>query len=778
MSKKFGVGLAVVCAAFSSFSFSQTERGAALDFQNRKIDFRVYSENATCIDLLLFSAGDTQPFLTRSMSKNSSHVWAAEASEQDLEDAGWKELSVSELTRRPLQYQYRASGPNAALDVDAQGNRFNPNKGLFDPYSYQLSQDPLHANQTDESIYRTGPADRVKNSVGLAPRTVVIPEFPVPKVAGPTRPFRDEVIYELHVRGMTASAPHISADKQGTFSGLVEMIPYLKQLGVTAVELMPVFEFQDEANSSSSTVATNYWGYDPLTFFGLNSRFATEASRRTPGGALREFAAMIDEFHRHGLKVYLDVVYNHTAEGGAGPTGKESTLYSWRGLDNSTYYQIGSDPCRFQDNTGCGANFNVAHPEAREQVLNSLKFFRSLNVDGFRLDLASVVGNTSAKGNHFHFDKMAPQGLPNRILKELPARPDNGGEGIDAIAEPWGLGPGTYQVGQFPYHPKEQRGWGQWNDVFRRTLRSAENKWGISSPTPGDMASALSGSAPVFQPNKQGPGQSINYVVSHDGFTLRDLVTYNVKNNSQPFPYGPTDGGDDHNLSWDHVTQGLTAQEIEAQREKAMRNFMTLLLVARGGVPMFQAGDELGKTLLGNNNPYRIDAPSNWFPWKNLGGKSVTYPFFHVVRKLIAFRKQHPSLRPSQYADGLDHNANGLRDLSWYQANGRSAEDRDLEPGEPSYMSDAWKGFLAFRVDASEAGETDRSLFVAYNWNPNSTELRLPNPAPGKRWYWFGDTSEQYAPIGNFVEPGNEKLVANHGSYKMAGRSLAIFVER
>jgi isoamylase len=767
--------------------------GATVDAHQHAIQFRVYSKHATALEVMLFSDATSQPILSRALKPDAhTHIWSGHVTFTDLAKAGF---TVDPKKLHFPFYSYRAWGPNwpqgstVGLDFDSHGNRFNPNKSLIDPYALEISHDPRTQPADSEDVFMTG-NHRDLSSIKRSPKGLILP-FPKGATSPrPERPAKDEVIYEMHVRGFSMLAPGVPQADRGTFRGVVHLIPYLQELGVTAIELLPVFEFSDDANQEQSTDGNNYWGYDPMSFFAPNRRFASPPNAMRPGGAIDEFTEMAEALHAADIKLYLDVVYNHTAEGGSRDHGKKSKLLSWRGLDNRTYYQVGPDGGGFQDNTGCGANVNTANSVVRDQVLDSQKYWHHLGVDGFRYDLASVLGNTRTSGYDFHFDKMDSQNIFNRAIRELPARPEHGGPGVDLFAEPWGVGPGTYQLGHFPHHHSHKAGMAEWNGAFRDTLKRAENKWGISSPTPGEMAARLSGSADLFSTGMKGPTASVNYVVSHDGPTLKDLVSFNERNNHQGYPYGPTDGGDEDSMFWDHAEDGDSPEVTEQRQRQAARNLMALTMLAYGGIPLFYSGDEVLRTQNANNNAYKIDSAGTWFPWpqENTFEASMEAvrdnPFFQFTKNLIGFRRHYRSLRPERFAKGVDTNHNGLRDLSWYQANGKSAVDADLPDREKGYMADAWNGFLAMRIDAEEHGDAGvRSIYVAYNWSHRNLRLHLPAPAPGKQWHWQGDTHRSFEKSGNFMPTGKSKtlhdvLASDRKTYPMHARTVAVFVER
>ncbi len=368
---------------------------------------------------------------------------------------------------------------------------------------------------------------------------------------------------------------------------------------MTAVEFLPLQETQNDTNDvdPTGTAGDNYWGYMTVGYFAPDRRYAAD---RSPGGPTREFKEMVKAYHDAGLKVFVDVVYNHTAEGGPWSASDKNTynLFSWRGLDNPTYYSLTGDRQSPWDNTGVGGNYNTANPVAQNLIVDSLAYWKdTLGVDGFRFDLASVLGNTCQHGC-FSYSRTDPGTALNRLAAEMPARPATGGSGVDWIAEPWAIGAGTYQVGNFP------AGWSEWNGIYRDTLRRDQNELGVAAVTPGELATRFAGSSDLYGDDGRRPAASVDFMVAHDGFTLKDLYSCNGKNNGQAWPYGPSDGGSDGNDSWD---QGGDAG---AQR-KAARNGTALLMLS-AGIPMITGGDEYLRSLRCNNNPYNLDSPANW----------------------------------------------------------------------------------------------------------------------------------------------------------------------
>jgi glycogen operon protein len=607
MPLRIAIFVSLVCTQTSAAAINSMNLGAKYDSTGAKITFRVYSSRATRIEVYLYKTpfGD-QDAVRYTLTKDASNVWSTTVSVSTLR--------TSYGITGTVYYGYRAWGPNWPYssgwtkgsgtgfisDVDSSGNRFNPNKLLLDPYAVEMSHDPMMPSMTDGSLYATGVANRHRDSGAAAPKGLVLAADTSSFGTKPTRALKDDIIYEVHVRGLTKNDPSVAAALQGTYRGAASKAAALASLGVTTIELLPVQETQNDTNDvdPNGAIGDNYWGYQTLNYFAPDRRYSSDQS---PGGPTREFKAMVKAFHDAQIKVFVDVVYNHTGEGGPWKNTDGLTvynLYSFRGLDNPTYYELTNDQQYPYDNTGVGGNYNTHNPIAQNLIVDSLAYWRdTLGVDGFRFDLASVLGNTCEIGC-FNFDKMDPSNALNRIVRELPTRPARGGTGVDLIAEPWAIGGNSYQVGGFP------SGWSEWNGIFRDHLRQAQNKLGVVSVTIGELATRFAGSSDLYQTNGRKPWNSINFMVAHDGFTLRDLYLYNVKNNNQPWPYGPSSGGEDNNNSWD---QGGIAQE---QRKAARTGFALLMLSA--GTPMMTGGDEFLRTLQGNNNPYNVDSIANW----------------------------------------------------------------------------------------------------------------------------------------------------------------------
>jgi glycogen operon protein len=738
---------------FDSPTASSSGLGAALSNDGSTARFRVKSNAATRIEVYLYAnaSGDDE-VAHHELARDTSGVWSVELPTTGLPDV--------------IYYGYRAWGPNWPFDptwtrgssagfvsdVDASGNRFNPNKLLLDPYAIEMSHDPINPGQLDGSVFASGPQNRAKDSGRVAPKAILMQANHDGVGTRPSRPLKDEVIYEVHARGLTMNDLAIAAELRGTYAGAAQEAAYLKSIGVTAVEFLPAQETQNDQNDiAMSTNGANYWGYMTLAYFAPDRRYAHD---RTPGGPTREFKAMVHAFHDQGIKVYLDVVYNHTGEGGLWDnTGDTANVLSFRGLDNATYYELTADNRFSWDNTGVGGNFNTANDTARDLIIDSLSYWHgAMGVDGFRFDLGVVLGN-SCQNNCWNFDKLDPKNALNRAVNELPVRPEGGGIGVDLIAEPWALGAGTYQLGNFP------SGWAEWNGQYRDTLRKAQNRLGVAAVTPGALATRIAGSSDLYQDDGRKPWHSINFLVAHDGFTLRDLYVYNQRNNNQPWPYGPSDGGEPNNNSWD---QG---GDPAAQRQAARTGLAMLMLSA--GVPMLTGGDEMYRTQYGNNNAYNLDSPKNWLDFST---QQSFASFTAFARRMITFRDNHPALRPAQFFSGSDHNGDGVKDITWYRDNGNEADG--------TYMNDPSMHFLAYRLDGGEVqGESTASIYVAYNGWSGATTVTLPPPRAGKSWYRVADTAAWMESQGNAVDPGQEAVMAG-ATYDLAPRSLLLLFEQ
>jgi isoamylase len=738
--------------------------GAKYDSSQANITFNVYSSRATRLEVWIYKTpSGAQQVARYVLTRNAtSNVWSSIVSVSTLRN--------SYGVTGTVYYGYRAWGPNWPYvntwtkgsgsgfisDVDAAGNRFNPNKLLIDPYALEISQDPVTATCKDGTIYASGATHRNKDSGACASKGIVLAPDTSSIGSKPLRALKDDVIYEVHLRGLTMSDPGVPAALRGTYAGAALKAAYLATLGITAVEFLPVQETQNDSNDvdPNSDAGDNYWGYMTLNYFAPDRRYASDKSA---GGPSREWKAMVKAFHDAGIKVFIDVVYNHTGEGGAWGGTDGLTVYnvqSFRGLDNPTYYSLTSDYQHSWDNTGVGGNYNTRNVSAQNLIVDSLAHWRdTLGVDGFRFDLASVLGNTCQHGC-YNFDKMDNGNALNRIVNELPPRPAAGGSGIDLIAEPWAIGGNSYQVGGFP------SGWAEWNGKFRDDLRKKQNKLGVETVTTGLLATRFAGSSDLYGDDGRNPWHSINLMVAHDGFTLADLYAYNAKQNNQSWPYGPSDGGEDNNISWD---QGGVGSE---QRKAARTGIAFMLLSA--GVPMITGGDEFLRTQFGNNNVYNLDSPANWLSW-SLDATDLNHQTY--TRRLIAFRKSHVALRPANFYSSVDNNGNVMEQLRWFKPDGSQAD--------AGYFNNVSNHAIAWRIDGSEFGDSTSAIYIAYNGWLGDVNFTLPWPGTGKHWYRVTDTASWNEGPDTVANPGAEALIGDEGaSYGVQGRSLLLLVAK
>jgi isoamylase len=737
--------------------------GAKYDSTNSNITFRVYSSRATRIELWLYkySTGYQESAKYVMVKDSTTNVWSKTVSVSTL--------SYSYGITGTVYYGYRAWGPNWPYDstwkkgtatgfikdVDGNGNRFNPNKLLIDPYALEISHDPITPSQSDSTIYASGPLYRNIDDGSRVPKGIVLKSDSVSTGIKPTRGLKDDIIYEVHLRGLTKNDGGIDPAYRGTYKGAALKAAYLASLGITAVEFLPVQETQNDANDldPNSADGDNYWGYMTLNYFAPDRRYSYD---KTPGGPTREFKAMVKVFHDAGIKVFIDVVYNHTGEGYAWSSSDPNTynVISWRGLDNPTYYSLTSDMQGSWDNTGVGGNYNTYNPVAQDLIIDSLVYWKDrLGVDGFRFDVAPVLGNTCEHGC-FNYDRLNTNTALNRIVREIPPRPAGGGSGVDLIAEPWAIGGNSYQVGNFP------TGWSEWNGIFRDTFRKDQNKMGYDAVTPGQLAARFAGSSDLYQDDGRRPWNSINFITVHDGFTLKDLYSYNSKNNNQLWPYGPSDGGADDNSSWD---QNGIAQD---QRKAARNGFAFLMLSA--GTPLINGGDEYLRSLQGNNNPYNLDSSANWlnFVWDYDQNIFKTFS-----SRLIAFRKAHPALRPVNFYSGSDTNGNIMEQMRWFKPDGNVPDG--------SYFDNSNNHAIAYRIDGSEFGDPNSAIYVAYNgWSADVT-FTLPWPGYGKTWYRVMDTSNWNEGSNTVAVPGSEAFIGGeYTNYTLKGRATLLLIAK
>jgi isoamylase len=626
---------------------------------------------------------------------------------------------------RPGQlYAYRVDGPYEP----SEGHRFNFNKLLLDPFATAISRLPpwdfASARGYDPSAPEQDLALSTLDNSKSMPKCVFTQEpFQWHEDRPPRHPWPKIVIYETHVRGFTVH-PNSGVGHPGTYRGLMEKIPYLKELGVTAVELMPVHEFNETSvtrrNPRTNQPLVNYWGYDPVAFF------APKASYSSSGGLGQqklEFKEMIRSFHEAGIEVILDVVFNHTAEGNEqGPT------LCFRGIDNAIFYMLADDKRSYRDYTGTGNTINANHPVVRDHILAALRYWVvEMHVDGFRFDLAAVLGR-GRSGNLLSNPPLLGRIAEDPILRD-----------VRIIAEAWDAA-GAYEVGSF-----SERRWAEWNGRYRDDVRRF---WRGDDGMLGLFASRICGSADIYAKSGKGPESSINFATCHDGFTLNDLVSYRTKHNEANGENNHD--GTDANFSENCGAEGETADAgIEAQRKRQIKNFLLTLLISRG-VPMLLGGDEFRRTQGGNNNAYCQDNETSWHDWSCLDRHQEIFRF---TRGMIAFRRAHPILSKEQFYTDAE--------IQWFGPQG----------GIPNWAEPKEKqGACLIREDEQSA------LCLMFNAGADAVDFSLPPASPGARWHLAADTSRE-APQDLFAA-GEEPLWKDPQTYRLSPRSSAILLAR
>ncbi|MCX7805835.1 MAG: glycogen debranching protein GlgX [Planctomycetota bacterium] len=689
------------------------------------VNFAVFSQHATSVSVVLFKGDGEKPFAEISLDpvlNRTGHVW---------------HILVAGLPG-DVSYNFRVDGP---MSISDDIHRFNPHRLLLDPYARALTGcetwGTVGRGCPRESGGGSGRRSVRERDVWPERRCLIVPDFAYDwgDDASPRVPMHDMIVYELHVRGFTMH-PSSGVKHPGTYRGLIEKIPYLKALGVNVVELMPVAEFNENenvrVNPRTGEVLKNFWGYSPVAFFSPKASYATDAKG---GRHVDEFRDMVRAFHAAGIEVVLDVVFNHTAEGDErGPT------ISFRGLDNSVYYILGPKG-EYLNFTGCGNTLNCNHPVLRKLIQDCLHYWvTEMRVDGFRFDLASVMGRSST----------------GEVLADPPVIRRMAEDPVLAhakfIAEAWDAA-GLYQVGYFPGHRRFSEWNGKFRDDVRRFMRGDE---GLVRA----FAARLCGSPDLYAEGGRRPHHSVNFVTSHDGFTLNDLVSYSRKHNEE----NGEDNRDglDENFSCNWGVEGETDDpEILRLRRRMIRNFMAVLMLSQG-VPMFVAGDEFGRTQRGNNNAYCQDNEISWVDW-SLAEKNAD--LLRFTRNMIALRKRCAVLRYQRFH--RDRNIPGVLDeIRWHGVRARQPDWSDHSHS------------IAFELPANPSNGPgfDIGLYAAINayWEPLVFEL--PPPGDGRRWHLFADTFRD--PPEDICEPGREKPLPDQTAIAVGPRSVAILLSR
>jgi glycogen operon protein len=679
------------------------------------VNFALFSEHATAVELCLFDDRDERVEIARiRLEERDDQVWHCYLPQ----------------ARPGLRYGYRVHGPYEP----AAGHRFNPAKLLLDPYARAIERTLVW----DDALfgYRVGgddadlhPDDR--DSADYMPKCIVIDSaFSWGRDEPPRHPRHQSVIYEVHVKGFTMRHPDVPENLRGTYAGLATpaVVDYLHRLGVTAVELLPCHQFVAERQLVERGL-TNYWGYNSIGFFAPDVRYAATGGR---GGQVAEFKTLVKTLHEASIEVILDVVYNHTAEGTElGPT------LSFRGIDNCAYYRV-ADGRHYMDYTGCGNSLDMTHPRTLQLIMDSLRYWvLEMHVDGFRFDLASTLArelhDVDRLGAFFDIIHQDP------VLSE-----------VKLIAEPWDLGEGGYQVGNFP--PL----WSEWNGKYRDCVR---DYWRGADATLAEFGYRLTGSSDLYASEGRRPSASINFLTAHDGFTLRDLVSYNEKHNEANGEENRD--GESHNRSWNCGVEGPTDdREVLALRRRQTRNFLATLMLSQG-VPMLLGGDELGRTQQGNNNAYCQDDELSWFDWD-----TANVELYEFTRRLIRLRRDHPVFRRRRWFQGRPIRGSGERDLVWFKPDGDDMSEEDWANGFAKSLALFLNGEGIAHAGPRGERVRDDSFYLICNAHWEPIEFTLPGAPLAERWQVVLDTERPFPEDGAVLDGG--------APCRATGRSLVL----
>jgi glycogen operon protein len=680
-------------------------------------NFSLFSENAEKVELCLFDEHDRESRFE--LTERTAFNWHGY-----LPGVG------------PGQrYGYRVHGPWAPED----GHRFNPCKLLIDPYAKSI-EGPILWNRGNALPYVPGGEDADlerddEDDAEAIPKSIVIDEsFHWEGDRPPGRPWNETLIYEVHTKGFTKLMEGVREELRGTYAGLASepVLEYLSSLGITAVELLPIHHIADEMHLVEKGL-TNYWGYSSIGYLAPHALYAATGRR---GEQVKEFKGMVKALHRAGIEVILDVVYNHTAEGNhLGP------MLAFKGIDNLSYYRhVPGSPRFYMDYTGTGNSLNPVHPSVLRLIMDSLRYFViECHVDGFRFDLASAlarefheVDRLSAFFDIIHQDPILSQ--------------------VKLIAEPWDVGEGGYQVGNFPVL------WTEWNGMYRDTMRDF---WRGESAV-GEFASRFTGSSDLYERDGRRPFASINFITAHDGFTLRDLVTYNEKHNEANLE-GNKDG-DNHNRSWNHGVEGETDDPaINALRERQMRNFLATLFLSQG-VPMLLGGDEIARTQHGNNNAYCQDNEISWIDWR-LDERAKRQLAF--TKRLIELRSRHPVFHRADFLTGESRLGSGQPDVWWFRPDGRKMTQRNWRDNDALTLGVFLNGAEIPTQSAEGAPVIDDTFLILFNAWQDPIVFTLPAVSFGRRWAQELSTAEPE------VEP-SATIYPARGVVPVEGRSLVV----
>jgi glycogen operon protein len=674
--------------------------GASWDGQG--VNFALFSANAEKVELCIFDARGRRELARVALPEYTDEVWHGYLPE----------------ARPGTLYGYRVYGPYEP----SRGHRFNHHKLLLDPYAKALAG---KLRWTDAQYgYRIGSHredlsyDRRDNATAMPKCVVLESAFTWGEDHRPSVPWTETVFYELHVKGFTVQHPGVAPALRGTYSGLAApvVVDYLRELGVTTVELLPVHAFVDDRRLVEHKLR-NYWGYNSIGFFAPEPRYLL-------AGDPNEFKTMVKHLHQAGIEVVLDVVYNHTAEGNhLGPT------FSFKGIDNASYYRLAEDKRYYDDDTGTGNTVDLRHPRVLQMVMDSLRHWvEEMHVDGFRFDLAPALAREDAGGGYRRDAAFFKAIQQDPVLSR-----------VKMIAEPWDIGPGGYQLGNFP------PGWSEWNGKYRDTVRRF---WRGDQGVLPELVTRLAGSSDLFAHNGRHPRASVNVVTVHDGFTLNDLVSYNEKHNDANQEHN-RDGADD-NLSWNCGVEGPADDpEVINLRERQKRNFFATLLLSLG-VPLILAGDEHGRTQQGNNNAYCQDSEISWIDWSALSPRDLALEEF--VKMMLRVRREHPAFKRDTFYRGEPTETGGYKDIAWMRPDAHEMGPDDWVPERRT---------IGFFLGARP------TLFVAMNAAPDDVEFTLPD-VEHLSWSFVLDTAMEGGARRN-LPPGSVTV------YPKISRSLAVF---
>ena len=691
------------------------------------VNFALFSRHATTVTLIIFESPD----------------WDSPRKEIELNKRENKTGDIWHCFVHGLKagacYLYRVDGPY----YPERGLRFNPNKALIDPYAKALSSLENWDLRKCLGFDLDNPGDDLsfsyEDNIDNQPRCIVVNDaFDWQGDTPLNYPLRFSVLYETHVKGLTAN-PNSGVRHPGTYRGVIEKIPFFTDLGITSLEFLPIQEFNEReyprVNPQTGGILTNYWGYSTVAFFAPKGSYAADTS---PGGQVREFKEMVRELHKAGIEVILDIVLNHTAEGNEhGPT------FSFRGLDNPVYYILNENRRYYQNYSGCGNTVNCNNPIVRTFILDCLRYWVvEMHVDGFRFDLGSILGRDQ-NGNLMENPPVLERIAEDPVLSAT-----------KIIAEAWDAG-GAYQVGYFPGGR-----WAEWNDRYRDDIRKY---WRADPKETRHLATRISGSSDLYLRDGRKPFHSINFITSHDGFTLKDLVSYNSKHNDDNGEEN-RDGGDNNN-SYNYGGEGPVSDPVlNSIRERQLKNFFATLLVSLG-TPMILGGDEIGRTQKGNNNAYCQDNEISWYDWTLLEKNRGLYRF---VKEMISLRLRHPGFMRPEFYTGRDGNYNAIPDINWYNEKGTAPDWEKI-----GYC-------LALQINGRRADvlrdKDDADFFIMFNAGLDPVAFFVPSASDRKIWFQTVDTSLNSPD--DILPSGSEIALPNQHKYTVKARSMVILVSK